>query len=206
MERLWSAACRLAGVAGVLLFGALAFTPLVSVLHRAMAMPSGAGQADALVVLGASVSPDGLLDAPSLRRALAAVVAERQGRAPLILFLGPRNGPAVEADVRARLAADLGLESARILAEPRGLTTHQEALRTAALLLPRGQHRVALVTSEHHMLRAAALFRRAGLEVVPIAVREYPVSASRPEQRLAAAMYLSGEAAARLLSRALGRI
>jgi uncharacterized SAM-binding protein YcdF (DUF218 family) len=205
MERLWSTACRVIGTAGALLFSALAFTPLISIPHRVMATPTAAGQADAIVVLGASVSPDGLLDAPSLRRALAAILAQREGRAPRVLFLGPRNGRSVEAEVRARLARDLGIEASTILTEARGLTTREEALRAAALLLPRGERRIALVTSEHHLSRAMSLFRRAGFEVLPIAVRELPVTASRPQQRLATAIYLSGEAAARLLSRTLGQ-
>jgi len=204
MERLWSLLSRGAGLAGVLLFAATAFTPLVQLFQRPLAVPTGAGRADAIVVLGASVSPDGLLECSSLRRALTGILELRAGRAPLVLFLGPRHGQAVEADVRAGLAMRLGVPRRAILTEARGLTTRQEAERTAALLLPRGLKRVALVTNEHHLLRATALFRRAGLDIVPIAVRERPAAPSRPETRLAATRFLAGEVVARIAYRIFG--
>ena len=99
---------------------------------------------------------------------MTGIVALRSQRAPLILFLGPRQGSAVEADVRAQLARDLGLEPGAILTEARGLTTAQEALRSAERLLATGRRRIVLVTSEQHMWRAASLYRRAGFEVVPL--------------------------------------
>lgn len=206
MMRLWPRLCRGAGLASALIFFGLAFTPATRWLHSLMLSPPGAQPADAIVVLGASVSSDGLLDEASLRRTIAGIQAQRRGRAPVILFLGARNGGSVEADVRASLARDLGVTPAAIRAEGRALTTRQEAQRAAELLLPLGTRRILLVTGEYHASRARALFERAGFTVTALPVREASPASARPEARLALARRIVSEALARGLARILGRI
>jgi uncharacterized SAM-binding protein YcdF (DUF218 family) len=198
--------CRVVGLLGLLAFFVTAFTPASRLLHHAMTSPSDERHADAIVVLGASVSPEGLLDSASLRRTLAGVRAHRRGLAPALLFMGTRHGDAVEAEVRSALATDLGVPSEAIRTEPRALTTQQEAQRAAALLLPEGARRVLLVTSEYHMRRARALFERAGFEVAPLAVPEIDAASDRPEDRLSTMRSALSEALARALYRVLGRV
>jgi uncharacterized SAM-binding protein YcdF (DUF218 family) len=198
--------CRVVGLLGLLAFVVTAFTPAPRLIHRAMTSPSEERHADAIVVLGASVSPEGLLDSASLRRTLAGVRAQRRGLAPVLLLLGPRHGNAVEADVRSALATDLGVPKEAIRTEPRALTTQQEARRAADLLLPQGARRVLLVTSEYHIRRARALFERAGFEVAPLAVPEIDAASNRPEERLSTMRSALSEAFARGLYRVLGRV
>ncbi len=206
MSRYWPRFCHTAGVLGFALLLLIGFTPLVTTLHRWMSARPATGTADALVVLGAAVSPDGVLDEASLRRALAGVIALRAGRAPVVLFLGPRQGGSVEAEVRAQLARDLGVSPSAILTEARGLTTAMEAERSAERLLPERRRRIVLVSGEQHLWRAEGLFRRAGFEVLPLPVRELPEAPLRPDERLHVASHLTMEVAARLLYRVLGLV
>ena len=206
MLRTWSWVCRAAGTIGLAVFGLAALTPLPRWLYEAMLVAPGQGAADAIVVLGSAVSEDAVLDGPSLRRTIAGTLALREGRAPTLVFLGCPRGQAVEAEVRSELARGLGVAPEAILMEARALTTRQEADRVAHLLLPRGQKRVLLVTGECHMWRARALFQHAGFEVVPCPVRELPMIATSPEQRLCLLWQVAREGAARAMHRALGRI
>jgi len=206
MVSIWRSLCRIAGIAGAVAFCAAALTPVSRWLYGAMLVPPGQGNADAIVVLGSSVSEDAVLDGPSLRRALAGTLALRAGRAPVLVLLGCPRGAAVEAAVRADLARGLGVAPDAILTEARALTTRQEARRVAELLLPHGQRRVLLVTGECHMLRARALFQRAGFEVLPCPVRELPLRATSSGERLSLLGQVVREGAARAMYRLLGRI
>jgi uncharacterized SAM-binding protein YcdF (DUF218 family) len=194
------------GGASALVFFVFAYTPASRWLHEGMLTPSNPQPADAVVVLGAAVSSDGLLDDVSLRRAIAGVRAQKRGLAPLLLFLGARHGQAVEAEVRAELARDLGVPPAEIFTESRALTTQQEAQRAAERLLPTGARHVLLVTGEYHIWRARRLFERAGFAVSPLAVREASAATDRPDQRLELARGALTEALARALYRVLGRV
>ena len=130
--------------------------------------------ADAIVVLGAGASRDGLLSDQSLRRLIGGLTLYRRGLAPRVIVLGPAyqgRGP-VEAEIRATLARDIGVPAAALVVEGRGLTTRHEAALAAARLRETGGRRILLVTGAQHMPRARLLFERAGLEVIPAPVVE----------------------------------
>ncbi|MFN7134959.1 MAG: YdcF family protein, partial [Myxococcales bacterium] len=59
-----------------------------------------------------------------------------------------------------------GLPGEALLLEDRSRNTHENARHTAALLKPRGIHRVLLVSDGFHLLRARQQFRRAGLDAL----------------------------------------
>ncbi|WP_438032676.1 YdcF family protein [Sorangium sp. So ce204] len=205
-EGAWDRVSTAAGVIGLMAFAVAAFTPAAAPLDRWMASAADAGQADAVVALGADVDPDGRLPEDSLRRAVEAVALYREGRAPLVLMLGSRNGPASEAESRARLAQGLGVPASALLTEPRGLTTAVEAQRSAELLLPRGARRILLVTGAHRIARARRLFERAGFEVLAAPVPEGSPASNTPGERLSAIGRLLQELAARALSRLRGEV
>ncbi len=78
-----------------------------------------------------------------------------------------------EAEAARRILLGLGLAPARLLLEDKSRTTAENASMTRELLLREGfppGGRYLLVTSAHHMPRAVACFRKAGLAVIP-----YPV-------------------------------
>jgi uncharacterized SAM-binding protein YcdF (DUF218 family) len=176
---------RLLGWAGVLFFLSTAFTPMPNLVSRWLAIPSRLEPAEAIVVLGAGVEPDGILSDPSIRRALDGMVLHRKGLAPLLLFSGPGPGEgAAEAEVRAALARTLGISPEAILTESEARTTREEAIKSGAVLRERGIRRILLVTDPHHMTRAQRLFEQAGFEVFAAPTDEVFSGVSNPEGRL----------------------
>ena len=134
-------------------------------------------RADAIVVLGGATLPplpprievevNGSFD-----RLLHGLRLLRAGRAPRLILSGGAvsflTGSSLpEAARMARLAAELGVEPGQLLLESRSRNTRENAVHTARLLEERGLKRVLLVTSARHMPRAAAVFRKAGVDLVP---------------------------------------
>lgn len=194
---------RAIGATGLALFAALAFTPLPNLIYGVLVPPAPPLEpAAAIVVLGAGADGD-VLKTASLRRALGGVVLFRHGLAPLLVMLGPGREPS-EAAVRVRLAQDLGVPPAALLADSRGLTTRDEARVSWEDLAPRGVRKILLVTGSQHMPRAAALFRRVGFEVVPAPVDDVPSGVQRPQARLELCSALFRELLARAYNRLAG--
>ena len=132
---------------------------------------------DAIVVLGGSTLPPlpprlEVEVGASFDRLLHGLRLLRAGRAPRLILSGGAipflSGSSLpEAGRMARLAGELGVEPGQLLLESRSRNTRENAVRTARLLEERGLKRVLLVTSARHMPRAAAVFRKAGVDFVP---------------------------------------
>jgi uncharacterized SAM-binding protein YcdF (DUF218 family) len=197
-------ACRWLGAATLVAMAVLGFTPLADVTLPAP--PPELRPADAIVVLGSYMGQDGTLSAASLQRAVHGIQLYRRGLAPLLVMTGAREGPMVEAEVRAQLARDFGVPAAAVLTEPGGRTTRDEAGRVRALLNPRAARHVLLVTSGEHMERARIQFEREGFVVSPAPVGLVRPKSLRPEDRLAQARRWAQELAARLYYRAVSAL
>jgi uncharacterized SAM-binding protein YcdF (DUF218 family) len=165
--------------------------------------PPSFARADAIVVLGSGVMPEGELTDNSLRRTVHGVRLFRQGLAPRIVLLGPEYEGAVEAEVRARYAADLGVPADALVVEPKGLSTRDEAQIVFARLGGRGAS-IILVTGLHHMKRARGVFEREGMTVFAAPVLEDSLRPLRPQARLALAAAVVQEAIARAYYRVAG--
>lgn len=126
-------------------------------------------RADAIVVLGCRLRPDGRAGRALERRVAAGVALHAAGAAPLVVLSGGGAGPRPEAEVMRELALSLGAPAASLLLETASRDTIENALCSAALLRARGLERAILVTDRYHALRAGLLFRRAGVEVVRVA-------------------------------------
>ena len=197
---------RVIGALALIAFAATAFTPLTSVVDRALDVGERIQPAAAIVVLGGGgVRGEDDLSDVSLRRTLRGVDLYRRGLAPVIVFSGPQmaQGPA-EAEVRAALARRLGVSAAAILTESMALTTRQESTRIAALLRPRSVQRILLVADRQGMRRAAGLFSRAGFEVLPAPADDVSGVAGSPEERLDLARRILIELTALAYYRAAG--
>ena len=196
-------AARAIGAAGLAAFVLLAFTPLAAALHGGF---SGAAlpRADAIVVLGSGVMPEGELTDHSLRRTIHGIRLFRQGVAPRIVLLGPNYHGAVEAEVRARYAVDLGVPADALIVEPGGQSTRDEAHRVFARLGRRRAATIILVTGLHHMPRARRVFEREGMVVAAAPVLEESLRLERPQARLALAHAMVREAVARAYYRMSG--
>jgi uncharacterized SAM-binding protein YcdF (DUF218 family) len=119
---------------------------------------------DALVLLGCPVR-DVPLSGAALRRVERAASAYHEGLATTLVVSGGRrwNG-VVEADALGAALAARGVPEARMLLERESRTTHENAVKTAKLLLSSDQRRVGVVTCDWHLPRALYCFRRAGFE------------------------------------------
>lgn len=196
---MWADLCPLLGGVGLALFLVSAFTPVPNLLSRSMGGPSALERAEAIVVLGGGVMPDGVLSPSSMRRALHGILLHRKGLAPLLVFFGPvRDGGPAEAEVRAELARALGVSPDAIItaAEPR--TTREEALRGSVLLQAKGVQRILLVTDAVHMRRARTAFERAGFAVLAAPTHDISSGVFRPGERLALMRRVVEERLARL--------
>ena len=196
---------RILGLIGVLVFAVSAFTPLPSLVAGLNSRQSHLEVADAIVVLGAGIYPDGALTNGSLRRALNGIVLYRKGLAKFLVFSGPGwNGRNAESAVRAQLARDLGISPETILTETQARTTQDEAVRLGELLRSRGARRILLVTDSQHMPRAEGLFEHAGFEVLPAPADDFSSAAVEPEERLRLMRRIAQEILARLYYRMAG--
>lgn len=197
--------CRILGVLCVGLFLIFAFTPVPNAIYDWMAVPSRLEPAQAIVVLGSSVSEDGILEDESVRRVLQGILLYRKGFAPKILFLGYTlpGGPA-EARVRADLARALGVPEEALLVETRARTTREEAALGARALQGQGIRRILLVTDALHLVRAQRLFAGAGFEVLPVPAEDPTRTSTAPEDRLKLARVVVGEALALAYYRTAG--
>lgn len=197
-------AARGIGAAGLAAFALLAFTPLAAALHGGLSTASALPRADAIVVLGSGVMPEGELTDNSLRRTVHGIRLFRQGLAPRMVLLGPEYHGAVEAEVRGRYAADLGVPADALVVESGGLTTRDEARRVLARLGRGRGAAIILVTGLHHMTRARRVFEREGMVVAAAPVLEESLRPERPQARLALARAAAQEAVARAYYRLAG--
>jgi uncharacterized SAM-binding protein YcdF (DUF218 family) len=194
---------RALGALVLAVFLAGAFTPLANALHARLMVPARLERAQAIVVLGAGVSTLGTLSDSSLRRALFGIELQRRGLAPHLVLLGPTTGDVDEAVIRAALARSLGVRADALVLVTGGRTTREEAARTRAALGPEAR-RILLVTGALHMQRAAALYERAGFEVLPAPVDDASGGGVSPQSRLALLTRIGTELAARAYHRAAG--
>lgn len=153
-----------AGAAVCSLFAlVITYTPLVPWLLSGTPETDLLVPVDAVVALGAGVNvSDHSLGVNSQDRALHAMELIQSGYAPRLILPGAEGswGPTVEGQMRA-----LGMKAPLIDAGPAG-NTHDEAVGVAHLMKERGWSRVLLVTNAWHMRRAAAVFKKAGVNVV----------------------------------------
>jgi uncharacterized SAM-binding protein YcdF (DUF218 family) len=119
---------------------------------------------DAIVVLGAPLTPDGNLTQVLVERVAAAAALYHAGGAPLVVASGgtTHGAPRAEAEALAEALREAGVPD--VIVEGGSKTTVENARFTAQVLSARGARRVWIVTQPFHGKRAALLFRRAGLE------------------------------------------
>ena len=160
----------------------LAFLPTtigpVHSLIRRDSIPSD--RLDAVIVLSSSVSADSLLDPAAFERLISGLSLFRDNGARLLVTTRSQvsgSDHRMVSDADRRRLIDLVTDTARWHAIGPVATTRDEALKSAALLLPLGQRRVAVVTSPLHTKRACAAFEKVGFQVtcVPADERLYSV-------------------------------
>jgi uncharacterized SAM-binding protein YcdF (DUF218 family) len=131
--------------------------------------------AQAIVVLSGGFSPlrPGRTQAnlsydTYLRCRHAAWLYEHRAKLPVVTCGNSKSqqGPLLASVMRTCLESE-GVPAQQIWQEDRSSSTYENARFSAELLRQRGVDRVILVTEAFHMFRAAATFRKQGIDVVP---------------------------------------
>jgi uncharacterized SAM-binding protein YcdF (DUF218 family) len=149
---------RLGAVLAVYLI--LISPPVVAWGIQAIASPLPAdpgGTADAIVMLGRG---------DPMRPGRTDLAAElwRQKRAPLIVASGIYDAPRMVKELRAQ-----GIPATALVGEECSRDTWENALFTAAILLPQGKRTIILVTDAPHLWRSHMIYESFGFIVIPIA-------------------------------------
>lgn len=173
---------------------------LTSPIYRELEAPwihhtvERAPNADAVIVLGGgwrfSLPDHRQIDlTEAADRLTTGVELCRLGKAPILVLGGDpvqsTSGYPEDSSRIRLLVRTWGLTEPEILTLGPVATTADEAERAGAMARQRGWKQVLLVTSAFHMRRATATFRKAGVEVQPVACdfRHAPSSSGPPAWR-----------------------
>jgi uncharacterized SAM-binding protein YcdF (DUF218 family) len=152
-------------VAGLLIAGALILFAVLVWRVDALGRQDLARPADAIVVFGARVDPDGRPGSDLTSRTYHAVDLWNAGIAPHIICTGGFEGARLSAAaVCGRFAAQLGVPSNRIWLADGATNTAEDAKATAQILTDNRWRSVVLVSHPLHLFRARWLFQRNGVD------------------------------------------
>jgi len=156
---------------------AVAYTPLVAAVGRPLIRrDSVPARVDAIAVLSAGFTPDGMMKRETLERLLSGLALARRGLAPVMLVSMERstNRPPLSDSADLQNILSLGGEGTRAILVDSVTTTRTEALRMRAIARANGWQTLAVVTSPLHTRRACATFEAVGFRVVcvPATVRD----------------------------------
>jgi uncharacterized SAM-binding protein YcdF (DUF218 family) len=157
------------GASVLILLIVVGYTPIVSSASRALIRTDPIPpQVDAVVVLSAGVSVDGLLQGQGLDRLLKGLALIKRGVAQALIVtreerdLGDRKvNTTADQDSLIALA-----DVAKFVATPLVASTHDEAMAVKRIADRSGWKRIVLVTSPFHTKRACATFEHVGLSVI----------------------------------------
>ena len=142
------------------------FTPAIPAIGRRLVRTDAVLPVDAVFVLGAALTPEGLIDGASIERVLSALKRVGAGDTTPMVFSVVRESPHAavtsEGDLRALLALTGG-RRAYLLNNV--FSTHDEAEGAKTMATVHRWLRVAVLTSPSHTSRACRTFERAGLTV-----------------------------------------
>lgn len=139
-----------------------------------------ASKGDAIVVLAGDVKkrifPRSDIELGG-NRVIKAIRLFRQKAAPVIIMTGG-SGDLFDPDFKEavsmkELAMEFGVPGEKIMVESRSKNTRENVVYTKEILDKIGAKRIILVTSAFHLPRAYALFRRIGMDTVPVAADFY---------------------------------
>jgi uncharacterized SAM-binding protein YcdF (DUF218 family) len=188
----------------------ITLTPLTEWVAQPLYIPtSSISRADAIVVMEAWAFEDGELNESGVQRVLRAADLYHSAVASIVVVTGKKASPARTGSAlqpMANLLTRSGVPSQSVLIEDASSNTYESAVHVAAIARSRGWQYVALVTDASHMRRAAASFRKQGVDVAYAPVLVWHIGGARPSLRLARAAMLVHEYGGLLYYRSRGWI
>lgn len=163
--RPWRAVLWLVAGAVAVVTLAVAGTPVMRPLARAVVRRDAPMPVDAVVALSSGLTSSGLLSNRGLERLIDASRLARSLDVPLVLSIIHPIGRSDVSSYPDQQALTAALGVRRLATVDSVHTTHDEAVHVATLARRNGWRRVAVVTSPLHSRRACATFERAGLTV-----------------------------------------
>lgn len=149
---------------------------LLKPLERQHFAPRSELKADAIVVLAGdlrkTVYPRSDIEVRG-SRVLKAIRLYRAKAAPTIIMAGGSGdlfGPGFKEALSMKdLAAELGVPEKTIIPEARSRNTRESAVYTKEILSRMKAKKIILVTSAVHLRRSLAVFKKLGIDAVPVA-------------------------------------
>lgn len=134
--------------------------------------PKADGSNDIAIVLGAKVEQNGAPSLTLLYRLQETVkYMETYPHVSVIVSGGQgEDEPASEADVMYTYLVEAGIDEYRIIREDQATSTYENLLFSKELL-PEGENKVTLITSDFHIARAKLLAEKLDLEVDVVAAK-----------------------------------
>lgn len=124
--------------------------------------------ADAIVILGAQVEPNGQPGPDLYVRTLHATQLYQRGLAPYLICTGGFRGDRLSAAaVACDMAVSLGVPAEAVFLADGSMTTREDVASARDLMLARGWHTAILVSHPLHLERARILFEAEGLIAYP---------------------------------------
>jgi uncharacterized SAM-binding protein YcdF (DUF218 family) len=151
----------------VVLAGALTFL-YISLRINLTGGRDRAQPADAIVILGARVQPDGQPGPDLTERTLHGIRLFQRGLAPYLICTGGYAGDRLSAAaVACDLAVSQGVPAEKVLRAEGSMTTSEDAASVRALMRSHGWQTAVLVSHPLHLERARIFFESEGLTVYP---------------------------------------
>ena len=180
-KRSWKSAgfCCLTA-AGMWVIGATPFSAwLMAGLERPFARTEWASiqKADAVVMLGGLLSPSrydtmGFEAGDTIDRALTALELVRRDKADNLVISGGGDGSKPDGVSEVKLLRQWfvawGIPKVPLLDLGVCGNTHDEAEKVKAMAQKNGWKRIIMVSSAYHLKRSVAVFKTAGVEVIPV--------------------------------------
>jgi uncharacterized SAM-binding protein YcdF (DUF218 family) len=157
-------ALRQACIGWSVLFLVVSFSPLVHWWATALAGPWRPPRGDVLIVLGGSMLDYGTIGGSSYWRGVYAARAWKEGGFREVVVSGGEQDGGNVAEAIREFLVNSGVPREAIRVEPASRSTRENAIHTTRLLEGTPGRKV-LLTSDYHVFRAAASFRKAGLAV-----------------------------------------
>ncbi len=136
-------------------------------MHTISQIEAEGDTADAIVVLGASVKPDGSPSDILADRLEVAADLYQSGAAPAIIASGDnRTSHYNESDAMKRYLVELGVPAEAVYVDHAGYDTYASMYRAANVF---GAHSVMVVTQAYHLYRALMIGNMLGMSTIGVA-------------------------------------